>query len=42
MDIPNSINELFFMFITSAYIASFCSIFDVVWGFKLYKRYKLK
>ena len=42
MDLPNMVNEFFFMFITSTYISSFCSIFDIVWGVKLYKRYKLK
>ncbi len=36
------LNELFFMFITSTYISSICSIFDIVWIFKLIKRWKFR
>lgn len=35
------INDFFFMFITNTYISSLCSIFDIVWIVRLYKRYKL-
>jgi hypothetical protein len=42
IDLPNMLNELFFMFITSTYISSICSIFDIMWGVRLFKRYTLK
>ena len=41
-NIENIMNEFFFMFITSTYISSICSIFDICWIIKLVKRWLVK
>lgn len=32
-------NDFFFLFITNSYLSSLFAIFDLVWGYRLYKRY---
>lgn len=41
-DLLNMIGEYFFLFITNSYISSIMSIFDIVYGYRLLKRYLLK
>jgi hypothetical protein len=36
------IYDVFFLFITNSYASSIMSYFDVVWGWRLYKRWKIK
>ena len=39
LDLSNLINEYFFLFVTNSYLSSLFSIFDIVWGIRLVKRY---
>lgn len=41
-DLINMVGEYFFLFITNSYISSIMSIFDIVWGVRLVKRYLIK
>ena len=41
LDTAGLINDFFFLFITNSYLSSLFSIFDIVWGFRLLKRYLL-
>lgn len=42
LDVLNMVGEYFFLFITNSYISSIMSIFDIMWGVRLLKRYILK
>ncbi|KRX06630.1 hypothetical protein PPERSA_13109 [Pseudocohnilembus persalinus] len=42
IDLINLIGEYFFLFITNSYISSIMSIFDIVYGFRLFQRYILQ
>lgn len=41
LNMPNIINTYFFLFITNSYLSSLFSIFDIVWGWRLLKRYRV-
>jgi hypothetical protein len=36
------VNDFFFLFITNSYMSSIFNFFDIVWGFRLYKRHRIR
>mmetsp|Transcript_12530 Transcript_12530/g.1127 ORF Transcript_12530/g.1127 Transcript_12530/m.1127 type:complete len:82 (+) Transcript_12530:346-591(+) len=41
LNMQNIINTYFFLFITNSYLSSLFSIFDIVWGWRLWKRWRI-
>lgn len=39
-DAQGLMSDFFFLFITNSYIGSIFNVFDIVWGFRLIKRYR--
>lgn len=42
LDAAGLMNDFFFLFITNSYIGSIFNLFDIVWGFRLFKRWRTK
>ena len=42
IDFKGMVTDFFFLFITNSYLSSIFNLFDIVYGFKLIKRVKLK
>ena len=42
VNIENLVNDIFFLFITNSYMSSIFNYFDIMWGYRLWQRYRIE